>query len=59
MGGASSAYGGEERCVQLLVEKRDGNRPMRRPRSRCEDNIKMDLREVECESMDWIDYLIT
>jgi len=30
-------------------------RPLRRPRSRWEDNIKMDLREVEWGGMDWID----
>ena len=26
--------------------KREGRRPLKRPRRRCEDNIKMDLREV-------------
>jgi len=29
--------------------------PLRRPRRRWEDNIKMDLQEVECGSMDWIE----
>jgi hypothetical protein len=27
----------------------------RRPRRRWEDNIKMDLQEVGCEGMDWIE----
>ena len=30
------------------------SRPLRRPRRRWEDNIKMDLQEVECGDMDWI-----
>ena len=35
--------------------KRKGKRPPARPRRRWEDNIKMDLKEVGCESIDWID----
>ena len=31
------------------------NRQLGRPRRRWEDNIKMDLQEVECEGMDWIE----
>ena len=30
------------------------NRPLRRPRHRCEDNIKMHLKETGWESMDFI-----
>jgi len=30
-------------------------RPLGIPRRRREDNIKMDLKEVECGGMDWID----
>jgi hypothetical protein len=33
----------------------DRKRPLGRPRHRWEDNIKMELQEVECELMDWID----
>jgi hypothetical protein len=29
--------------------------PLERPRRRWEDNIKMDLQEVGCSGMDWID----
>jgi hypothetical protein len=36
------------------VGKREGNRPLGRPRHRWEDNIKMDLHEVLCGVMDWI-----
>jgi hypothetical protein len=31
---------------RVLVGKPEGKRPLRRPRRRCEDNIKMDLQEV-------------
>jgi len=55
MGGTCSAYGGEERRIQVLVGKPEGKRPLGRPRRRWEDNIKMDPPEVRCGSMDWID----
>ena len=35
--------------------KPEGKRPLRRPRRRWEDNIKMDLQEVGRGGMDWID----
>jgi len=35
--------------------KPEGKRPLGRPRRRWEDNIKMDLQEVECEGMGWIE----
>jgi hypothetical protein len=38
-----------------LVGKPQGKRPMGRPRRRCEDNIKMDLQEVRCGGIDWIE----
>jgi len=38
-----------------LVEKPEEERSLRRPRSRWEDNIKMDFQEVEWKSMDSID----
>jgi len=37
------------------VGKPEGKRPLGRPRHRWKDNIKMDLQEVGCECMDWID----
>ena len=46
---------GEERRIQGWMEKPDGMRPLGWPRHIWEDNIKMDLQEVECEVMDWID----
>jgi len=47
---------GERRGVyRVLVVKPEGKRPLGRPRRRREDNFKMDLQEVECGGMDWID----
>ena len=46
---------GERRDVyRVLVGKPEGKRPLRRPRRRWKDNIKMDLQEVGCGGMDWI-----
>ena len=39
----------------VLVGKPEGKRPLGRPRHRWLENIKMDLREVVCGSMDWIE----
>jgi hypothetical protein len=46
---------GEERNVyKVLVRKPEGKRPLERPRHRWEDGIRMDLREIGLESVDWI-----
>ena len=46
---------GERRGVyRVWVGKPEGKRPLGRPKHRWEDNIKMDLQEVGCGSMDWI-----
>ena len=55
MGGACSAYGEERGVYRVLVGKPEYKRPLWKPRSRCEDNIKMDLQEVGCGGMDWIE----
>jgi len=45
----------EERGLyRLLVGKPVGRRPLGRPRRRWVDNIRMDLQEVGCGSVDWI-----
>ena len=47
---------GERRGVyRVLVGKPEGERPLRRPRLRWEDNIKMDLQKVGCGDTDWIE----
>ena len=40
---------------RILVGKPGGKRPFGRPRRNWEDNIKIDLQEVGCGGMDWID----
>ena len=40
---------------RVLVGKLGGKRPLGRPMHRWEDNIKMDLQEVGCGSMDCIE----
>jgi len=46
---------GERRGVyRVLVRKPEGKRPLGRPRRKWEDNIKMDIQEVGCGGMDWI-----
>jgi hypothetical protein len=47
--------GQERNAYRILVGKPEGKRPLGRPRRRWEDNIKMDLREIEWDGMDWID----
>jgi hypothetical protein len=47
---------GEKRnAYRILVGKPEGKRPLGRPRCRWVDNIKMDLREIGRDGMDWID----
>ena len=47
---------GERRGVyRVLVGKPEGKRPLGRPRRRWEDNIKMDIQEVGCKGVDWIE----
>jgi hypothetical protein len=46
---------GEERTVyKVLVGKPEGMRPVRRPRRRWKDGIRMDLRKIGLGSVDWI-----
>jgi hypothetical protein len=46
---------GEERNVyKILMGQLEGKRPLRNPRRRWEDGIRMDLREIGLGSMDWI-----
>jgi hypothetical protein len=39
----------------VLVGKPGEKRPLGRPRRRWDDNIKMDLQEMDCEGVDWIE----
>jgi len=47
---------GERRGIyRVWVGKPEGKRSLRRPRQRWEDNIRIDLQEVGCGSIDWIE----
>jgi hypothetical protein len=48
MGEKGNAY-------MILVRKPEGKRPQGRPRRRWVDNIKMDLREIGWDGVDWMD----
>jgi hypothetical protein len=46
---------GETRTAyRRLVGKPEGKRPLRRPRRRWVDNVKIDLRKIGWDGMDWI-----
>jgi hypothetical protein len=55
MGRAYSTNEGEEDAYRIFVGKPEGKRPLGRPRRRRVDNIKIDLGEIGCGGMDWID----
>jgi hypothetical protein len=45
---------GEKRnAYRILVGKPEGEKPLGRPRRRWVDNIKMDLREIGWDGVDW------
>jgi len=55
MGGACTRWEERRGVYRVLVGKPEGKRPLGRPRRRREDNIKMDLQEVGCGGVDWIE----
>jgi hypothetical protein len=46
---------GNSGAYRILVGRREGRRPLGRPRHRWEDNIKMDLHQVRWRDMEWIE----
>ena len=48
-------YGEKRGTYRVLVGKPEGKRPHGRTRRRWENNIKMDLQELGCGGMDWIE----
>jgi hypothetical protein len=55
MGRACSTNGVKRNSYRILVGNPEGNRPLKRPRCRRVDNIKMDLREIGWDGRDWLD----
>jgi hypothetical protein len=54
MGGACNVHGEMRSSYNILVGKPEGKRPLGRPRRRWLDNIKMYLRKIGLEGVDWI-----
>jgi hypothetical protein len=53
--GYIARMGKKRNVYRILVEKPERKRPLGRPRRRWVDNIKMDLREIGWDGVDWID----
>jgi hypothetical protein len=51
---ACSTNGGKRNAYRILVGNPERSRPLRRPSRWWVDNIKMDLREIGWDGMDWI-----
>jgi hypothetical protein len=54
VGGACGTHGEGRRVYRVLVGRTEGKRPLGRPRRRWEDNIRMDLREIGIDEVNWI-----
>jgi hypothetical protein len=55
MGRVCSTNEEKKNVYRILVGKPQGKRPLGSLRRRWVDNIKMDLREIGWDGMDWID----
>jgi hypothetical protein len=53
-GNVACMGGGGRNTYRILMGRPEGKRPLRTPRRRWEDNVKMDLRETGWGGMDWI-----
>jgi hypothetical protein len=54
VGRACGMHGRGEKCVQVLVGKPEGMRPLIRPKRRWEDEIRNNLRETGRGCVEWI-----
>ena len=55
MGGACSTMEDTRGVYRVLVGKPERKRPLGRPKHRWENDIKLDLQEVGCRGVDWIE----
>jgi hypothetical protein len=53
--GHVARMGETKNAYRILVGKPEGKRPLARPRRRWVDNIKIDLREIGWDGVDWVD----
>jgi hypothetical protein len=49
-----ASMGGIRKAYNTWVERPEGKRSLGRPRHRWEDNIRMILREIQWEGVDWL-----
>jgi hypothetical protein len=54
VGGTCGTHGEGRGVYRVLVGRPEGKRPRGRSTRRCEDNIKMDLREIGIDGANWI-----
>jgi hypothetical protein len=52
--GHVASMGEKRKVYKVLVGKPVEKKPLGRPRSRWEDGIRMDLKEIGCGGVDWI-----
>jgi hypothetical protein len=55
MGGACSTNGKKRNAYRILAGTPEGKKPLGTPRRRWVDNIKMDLRKIGWDGVDWMD----
>jgi hypothetical protein len=55
LAGHVARLGAKRNAYRILMGKPEGRRPLGRPRRRWVDNIKIDLREIGWDGMDWVD----
>jgi hypothetical protein len=53
--GHAARIGEKRNAYKVVVGKPERKRPLGRSRRRSMDNIKMNLRQIEWDGMDWID----
>jgi hypothetical protein len=54
VGGTCGTHGEGRGVYRVMAGRPEGKRPLGRPRSRWEDNIKLDLREIGIDGANWI-----
>jgi hypothetical protein len=54
VGGTCSTHGEGRGVYRVLVGRPEDKRPLRRPRRRLEDTIKLDLRKIVIDGANWI-----